>query len=60
MCSKVRDGDNRKVKVTESAWNDTVTTVLVVDDLIQTGGTLVECQKAVALGKRIDLLLPTV
>ena len=45
VCGKVRDGDKRKIYIQEG---DTVgKDIVIVDDLVQTGGTLYEC--AVAL-----------
>ncbi|KAH3745137.1 phosphoribosyl pyrophosphate synthase isozyme 4 [Pelomyxa schiedti] len=44
ICAKVRDGDRRIVKITEG--NPTGKHVLIVDDLVQTGGTLIECKDA--------------
>jgi len=43
VCGKVRDGVNRKVTIKEGSPKDL--NVLIVDDLIQTGGTLYECGK---------------
>eukprot|EP00605_Chrysophyceae_sp_TOSAG23-4_P002307 GSChrysophyteH1.ASY1.ANO1.2553.1 assembled CDS len=45
ICGKVRDGDSRKVNIQEGSPLDKA--VIIVDDLVQTGGTLYEC--AVAL-----------
>ena len=44
VCIKVRDGDSRKVVVKdgEAAGRHCV----ILDDLVQTGGTLIECAKA--------------
>jgi phosphoribosylpyrophosphate synthetase len=44
ICNKVRDGDKRLVKVKEGTAKDRQ--VLIIDDLIQTGGTLIESAKA--------------
>eukprot|EP00386_Alphamonas_edax_P007918 GDKI01026178.1.p1 GENE.GDKI01026178.1~~GDKI01026178.1.p1 ORF type:complete len:363 (-),score=116.91 GDKI01026178.1:232-1320(-) len=44
VCSKVRDGDKRVIKITEG--NPVDKHVYIVDDLIKTGGTLIECAKA--------------
>ena len=41
VCGKVRDGDNRVVTVQDGDVNDKK--VVIVDDLVQTGGTLYEC-----------------
>jgi adenine phosphoribosyltransferase len=50
ICSKVRDGDKRVIKITEHVncrpgflENEEI---LIVDDLVQTGGTLFECKQA--------------
>lgn len=50
ICSKVRDGEKRVVKITEHVncrpgflQNEEI---LIVDDLVQTGGTLFECRQA--------------
>ncbi len=47
ICGKVRDGDKRIVTVREgdpSRYRD----VVIVDDLTHSGGTLIECKKALA------------
>lgn len=44
ICSKVRDGDNRIVNVKEGHPKDRH--VVIVDDLVQSGTTLLECAKA--------------
>lgn len=44
VCSKVRDGDERYVQIKEG--NPKGMTVLVIDDLVQTGSTLIECRNA--------------
>ncbi len=44
VCGKVRDGDKRIVKINEG--NPRQKNVIVVDDLVQTGGTLYECGQA--------------
>ena len=41
VCGKVRDGDKRIVKINEG--DPAGVDVVVVDDLVQTGGTLYEC-----------------
>lgn len=42
MCTKVREGDKRIVRLKEG--NPTGSHVVIVDDLVQSGGTLIECQ----------------
>lgn len=53
VCSKIREGIERKIKVSDCinipAGFDLTTSnsnVVIVDDLVQTGGTLNECKKA--------------
>ena len=46
MCTKVRDGSKRQVKLKEG--EPAGRHVVVVDDLVQSGGTLIECQKLLA------------
>ncbi|KAL1332298.1 hypothetical protein HN51_061123 [Arachis hypogaea] len=46
VCTKVRDGDKRIVQLKEG--NVTGHHVVIVDDLVQSGSTLVECQKVLA------------
>lgn len=46
ICTKVRDGNNRIVKLKEG--DPTGRHVVIVDDLVQSGGTLIECQKLLA------------
>ena len=43
ICTKVRDGDKRIVRLKEGEPRGRH--VVIVDDLVQSGGTLVECQK---------------
>jgi len=43
LCSKVRDGDKRVVRVKEG--NPAGLHVFIVDDLVKTGGTLLECMR---------------
>ncbi|XP_020205605.1 ribose-phosphate pyrophosphokinase 4 isoform X1 [Cajanus cajan] len=43
VCTKVREGDKRIVQLKEG--NATGRHVVIVDDLVQSGGTLIECQK---------------
>lgn len=44
ICSKVRDGDARIVTIKEGDANGKH--VVIVDDLVRSGGTLIECQGA--------------
>lgn len=46
ICTKVRDGDRRIVKLKEGI--PLGKHVVIVDDLVQSGGTLIECQKVLA------------
>ena len=46
VCTKVRDGSKRQVKLKEG--EPAGRHVVVVDDLVQSGGTLIECQKLLA------------
>lgn len=51
--SKIRSGDERKVQIVETSQlsPDSYLHVLIMDDLVQTGGTLDECRRAlVAMG----------
>ncbi|KAG6541261.1 hypothetical protein Mapa_017312 [Marchantia paleacea] len=43
ICTKVREGDNRIVRLKEG--DPKGRHVVIVDDLVQSGGTLIECQK---------------
>ena len=43
VCTKVRQGDKRLVKLKEG--EPAGRHVIIVDDLVQSGGTLIECQK---------------
>jgi len=47
-CSKVREGDNRVVKIAEGEPRGRH--VFIVDDLCNTGGTVIACQKVLAAG----------
>lgn len=42
VCAKVREGDQRIVRIKEGDVNGHH--VVIVDDLVQSGGTLTECQ----------------
>ncbi|XP_041005547.1 ribose-phosphate pyrophosphokinase 4-like isoform X2 [Juglans microcarpa x Juglans regia] len=46
VCTKVREGDKRIVRLKEG--NPAGCHVVIVDDLVQSGGTLIECQKLLA------------
>ncbi|KAG2701936.1 hypothetical protein I3843_06G063600 [Carya illinoinensis] len=46
VCAKVREGDKRIVRIKEG--DPAGRHVVIVDDLVQSGGTLVECQKVLA------------
>lgn len=46
VCSKARKGDRRDVTIASGDPNGRY--VIIVDDIAQTGGTLVECQRAIA------------
>ncbi|XP_054807440.1 ribose-phosphate pyrophosphokinase 4 isoform X2 [Prosopis cineraria] len=46
VCTKVREGDKRIVRLKEG--NPIGRHVVIVDDLVQSGGTLIECQKVLA------------
>jgi adenine phosphoribosyltransferase len=56
VCSKVRESDTRKIKITDVHNIDFESMyelkkngyITIVDDLVQTGGTLNECRKALA------------
>ncbi|XP_022774620.1 ribose-phosphate pyrophosphokinase 4-like isoform X2 [Durio zibethinus] len=43
ICTKAREGDKRRVQLKEG--NPADCHVVIVDDLVQSGGTLIECQK---------------
>lgn len=43
ICTKVRDGDKRIVRLKEGTPKDRH--VVIVDDLVQSGSTLIECQR---------------
>ncbi|KAI3719729.1 hypothetical protein L6452_20631 [Arctium lappa] len=46
VCAKVREGDKRIVRLKEGDCAGRH--VVIVDDLVQSGGTLIECQKVLA------------
>ncbi|KDP26645.1 hypothetical protein JCGZ_17803 [Jatropha curcas] len=46
VCAKVREGNKRIVRIKEG--NPQGRHIVIVDDLVQSGGTLVECQKVLA------------
>ncbi|KAL2924970.1 Ribose-phosphate pyrophosphokinase 3 mitochondrial, partial [Bienertia sinuspersici] len=46
VCAKVREGDQRLVRLKEG--DPKGRHVVIVDDLVQSGGTLIECQKVLA------------
>lgn len=46
ICTKVRDGDKRIVRLKEGEPRGRH--VVIVDDLVQSGSTLIECQKLLA------------
>jgi adenine phosphoribosyltransferase len=52
VCSKVRNGNNRYITIKDkinfplSETNIVYNEVIIVDDLVQSGGTLIECKKA--------------
>jgi len=47
VCSKIRKGDKREVRVVEGEPSNKH--VFIVDDLVMSGGTLIECGKALKL-----------
>lgn len=48
VCTKVREGDKRIVRLKEGAAEGRH--VVIVDDLVQSGGTLIECQVCASPG----------
>jgi len=46
ICNKVRENDKRIVKIKEGTEHLKDAHVFIVDDLVKTGGTLVECKNA--------------
>lgn len=47
ICAKVREGDQRIVRIKEG--DPSGRHVVIVDDLVQSGGTLIECQVGIPL-----------
>jgi len=47
ICSKVREGNQRIVKIKEGQEHIQGSHVFIVDDLVKTGGTLIECKGAI-------------
>lgn len=47
VCTKVREGDKRIVRIKEG--NPAGFHVVIVDDLVQSGGTLIECQVVIPI-----------
>lgn len=45
VCSKQRDGDRRIVVIKEGHGNVQDKRVIIVDDMVQSGGTIIECAK---------------
>lgn len=45
ICTKIRDGNERIVTIKEGECKDRH--VVIVDDLVKTGGTLIQCAKAI-------------
>ncbi len=54
ICTKVRDGDKRIVRLKEGSARGRH--VVIVDDLVQSGGTLVECQRLLKTQVRSGVL----
>ena len=52
ICTKVRDGDKRIVRLKEGEPRGRH--VVIVDDLVQSGSTLIECQKLLSSQVRHD------
>jgi len=46
VCTKEREDDTRKVTIGEGQEHCSNSHIFIVDDLVQTGGTLLECKKA--------------
>ena len=55
ICTKVRDGDKRIVRLKEGSPKGRH--VVIVDDLVQSGGTLIECQRLLKTQVRSGLAL---
>ena len=49
VCTKVREGDKRIVTIKEG--KPTGKHIVIVDDLVQSGGTLIECAKVLQIGR---------
>lgn len=54
VCSKIREGDKRVIKITDRInWpideTEAMQNLVIVDDLVQSGGTLEECRKALKI-----------
>lgn len=57
ICTKVREGDKRIVRLKEG--NPAGCHVVIVDDLVQSGGTLIECQVPLfilSLNQKLDFI----
>lgn len=54
ICNKVREGDQRFVRIKEG--DPRGRHVVIVDDLVQSGGTLIECQVEDSIGKVVSIL----
>lgn len=48
VCSKIRDGDTRKIIIREKInWpEESIDNVIIIDDLVQSGGTLLSCAES--------------
>jgi hypoxanthine-guanine phosphoribosyltransferase len=57
VCAKVREGDKRIVRIKEG--NPEGRHVVIVDDLVQSGGTLRECQVSTCQALITSLYLVT-
>ena len=59
ICTKVRDGSKRIVRLKEGQPRDRH--VVIVDDLVQSGGTLLECHTLLSsLGAKHGVLYDTI